>query len=45
MAQKGVPVIGSIGYHPEVTEAGLEGRPVRCADAEREIDSGLDQLL
>ena len=42
---KGIPVIGSIGYYPEVFMAGLEGRPVSCAKAEKDIEGVLDQLL
>ena len=40
-----IPVIGSIGYDPEVLRAGLEGRPVRSNVAERDIGKVLDKLL
>ena len=43
--ERGVPVIGSIGYDPEVFEAGLEGRPVRDCQAGREMKETLDRLL
>jgi CO dehydrogenase maturation factor len=45
MERREVPVIGSIGYDPEVFEAGLEGRPVRDSQAERDVKKILDQLL
>jgi CO dehydrogenase maturation factor len=45
LKERDVPVIGSIGYDPEVFEAGLEGRPVRDGQAERDIQEILDQLL
>jgi CO dehydrogenase maturation factor len=42
---RGIPVIGSIGYDPEVFQAGLEGRPVCSDKVERDIGRILDQLL
>jgi CO dehydrogenase maturation factor len=42
---RGIPVIGSIGYHPEVFRAGLEGRPISSNNVEADIGSMLDQLL
>lgn len=45
LKDRAVPVIGSIGYDAEVFEAGLEGRPVRDSQAERDIQEILDQLL
>jgi len=45
LEEKGIPVIGSIGYYPEVFMAGLEGRPVSCAKVEKDIEGVLDQLL
>jgi CO dehydrogenase maturation factor len=40
-----ISVIGSIGYDPEVFQAGLEGRPIHSGEAEKNIASILDQLL
>ena len=45
LEERAVPVAGSIGYDPEVFQAGLEGRPVRDSEAGRDIDKILDQLL
>jgi CO dehydrogenase maturation factor len=45
LQRRGIPVIGSIGYYPEVSLAGLEGRPIRSRRAEREIEDVLVQLL
>jgi len=45
LEQRGIPIIGSIGYHPEVLQAGLEGQPIRCTEVEGDIDALLDQLL
>jgi CO dehydrogenase maturation factor len=45
LAERAVPVIGSIGYDPEVFEAGLEGRPVRDGQAKKDVEAILDQLL
>jgi CO dehydrogenase maturation factor len=45
LKQRAVPVIGSIGYDSEVFEAGLEGRPVRDSEAQRDVEEILDQLL
>jgi CO dehydrogenase maturation factor len=45
LEERAVPVIGSIGYDPEVFQAGLEGRPIRSSEAERDIEKILDQLL
>jgi CO dehydrogenase maturation factor len=42
---KNINVIGSIGYEPEIFEAGLEGRPVRRDKLETDVDSMLDQVL
>jgi len=42
---RGIPVIGSIGYDPEVFQAGLEGRPIHNSEAERDIEEVLNQLL
>jgi CO dehydrogenase maturation factor len=42
---RGIPVIGSIGYDPEVFQAGLEGRPIRSDKVEEDIGGVLDQLL
>jgi CO dehydrogenase maturation factor len=42
---RGIPVIGSIGYDPEVLRSGLEGCPIHGSNAEREIEAVLDQLL
>jgi CO dehydrogenase maturation factor len=45
LKERHVPIIGSIGYDPEVFEAGLEGRPVHASEAERDIEEILDELL
>jgi CO dehydrogenase maturation factor len=45
LKQRAVPVIGAINYDSEVFEAGLEGRPVRDSEAQRDVDEILDQLL
>jgi len=42
---RGIPVIGSIGYDPEIFQAGLEGRPIRSDKVEGDIGRMLDQLL
>jgi CO dehydrogenase nickel-insertion accessory protein CooC1/predicted RNA-binding protein len=42
---KGVLVIGSISYDPEVFAAGLEGRPIGDSHVERQIEEILDRLL
>ncbi|MBN1956401.1 MAG: ATP-binding protein [Anaerolineae bacterium] len=44
MAKRGISVIGSIGYEPEIFQAGLEGRPVRRDRLETDIESVLGQL-
>jgi len=41
----GVPVIGAIGYEPEIFQSGLEGHPVRRDKLEADTESILDQLL
>jgi CO dehydrogenase maturation factor len=43
--ERKVPVIGSIGYEPEVFQAGLEGRPVHRDKLEMDIGNMLEQLL
>jgi len=45
LERKGIPVIGSIGHDSEVFLAGLEGRPIRSDEAERDIGRVLDRLL
>jgi CO dehydrogenase maturation factor len=45
LERKGIPVIGSIGYDPEVFQAGLEGRPICSDKVESDIGRILDQLL
>jgi CO dehydrogenase maturation factor len=42
---KNISVIGSIGYEPEIFEAGLEGRPIRRDELETDVGSLLDQVL
>jgi len=42
---RGVSVIGSIGYDPEVFQAGLEGRPMPCSKAEKDIEGILERLF
>jgi CO dehydrogenase maturation factor len=45
LERKNINVIGSIGYEPEIFEAGLEGRPVRRGKLETDVGSVLDQIL
>lgn len=45
LEKRGISVIGSIGYEPEIFQSGLEGRPVRRDRVETDIGSILDQLL
>lgn len=45
LERKGIPIVGSIGYDPEVFQAGLEGRPIRSDEVERDIGRVLDRLL
>ena len=45
LERAGIAVIGSIGYEPEIFEAGLEGRPVCSDKVEGDIERVLDQLL
>ena len=42
---RGISVIGSIGYDPEVFQAGLEGRPMSCSKAEKDVEEILERLL
>jgi len=42
---RGISVIGSIGYDPEVFQAGLEGRPMSGSKAEKDIEEILERLL
>jgi len=45
LEERGISVIGSIGYDPEIFQSGLEGRPVRRDKLETDIGRILDQLL
>ena len=45
LEERGISVIGSIGYEPEIFQSGLDGRPVRRDKLETDIGSILDQLL
>jgi CO dehydrogenase maturation factor len=45
LEERDIRVIGSIGYEPEIFQAGLEGRPVRRGRVEADIKRILDQLL
>ena len=45
LEEKNISVIGSIGYEPEVFQAGLEGRPVRRDKLETDVGSMLNQVL
>jgi CO dehydrogenase maturation factor len=45
LEKKGISVIGSIGYDPDIFQSGLEGRPLQGSKAERDIGKILDQLL
>jgi CO dehydrogenase maturation factor len=43
--ERDISVIGSIGYEPEIFQAGLEGRPVRRDRVKTDVGAILDQLL
>jgi CO dehydrogenase maturation factor len=45
LEERGISVIGSIGYEPEIFQSGLEGRPVRRDNLDMDIEGILDQLL
>ena len=45
LENRGIPVIGSIRYDPEVLQAGLDGRPIRSDEVEEDVGSMLDRLL
>jgi CO dehydrogenase maturation factor len=45
LEERGISVIGSIGYEPEIFLSGLEGRPVRRDRLATDIWTILDQLL
>jgi len=45
LERAGIAVIGSIGYEPEILQAGLEGRPVCSDKVEEDVERILDQLL
>jgi CO dehydrogenase maturation factor len=45
LEERGISVIGSIGYEPEIFQSGLEGRPVRRGRVKTDIGRILDQLL
>ena len=45
LQHRDVPVIGCIAADAEVSQAGLEGRPIRSSHAEAEIEGVLAQLL
>jgi CO dehydrogenase maturation factor len=45
LKERGMSVLGSIGYDPEILQTGLEGHPVRSGEAEKSVASILDQLV
>ncbi len=45
LEERGISIIGSIGYEPEIFQSGLEGRPVCSDKLETDIGRILDQLL
>ncbi|MEA3341987.1 MAG: nitrogenase reductase, partial [Chloroflexota bacterium] len=45
LEEKGIPVIGAIGYEAEVFRAGLAGRSISGDEVNGDIGSILDQLL
>ena len=45
LEEKNISVIGSIGYEPEIFEAGLEGRPVRRDELETDVGNILGRVL
>jgi len=45
LQKRGVTVIGSVSYDPELLQSGLEGRPLYGSRAERDIGRILDQML
>jgi CO dehydrogenase maturation factor len=45
LGERGLSVVGSIGYEQEIFRSGLEGRPVRSDELETDFGSILEQLL
>jgi CO dehydrogenase maturation factor len=45
LAGRGIPVLGSIGYDPEILQSGFDGRPMHSPNAEAAIERVVDQLL
>jgi CO dehydrogenase maturation factor len=45
LESRGVPVMGSIGYDPEIFQSGLAGQPIRGGSAESDIARIADRLV
>jgi CO dehydrogenase nickel-insertion accessory protein CooC1 len=45
LERRGVAVLGSIGYDPEIFQSGLQGQPIRGSRAERDLERILNRLL
>jgi CO dehydrogenase maturation factor len=45
LVMKGISVLGSIGYDPEILQFGLDGRSLQGSRARRSIEATVDQLL
>ncbi|MGD8244681.1 MAG: P-loop NTPase [Anaerolineae bacterium] len=45
LESRGVPVLGSIGYDPEIFQSGLKGQPIRGGSAESDIARIADRLV
>jgi CO dehydrogenase maturation factor len=45
LRKRGVAVVGSIGYEPELFQAGLDGRPIRPERVSTDVGGILDQLM
>jgi CO dehydrogenase maturation factor len=45
LGRRGVSVVGSIRYDPEVFQSGLQGHPIRGSKAQEDVGRILDRLL
>ena len=45
LGRRGVPVVGAVGFHPELVDAGLDGRPLPAEPAADEIRVVADAIL
>jgi CO dehydrogenase nickel-insertion accessory protein CooC1 len=44
LKERGISVVGSLGYGPEIRRSGLEGHPIESDKAQRAIAQILDEL-